>query len=119
MKHDNVVAAGSGFAGLFPMRRLREPGFGVQVLEAAGDVGGIWYLNRHPGARCDVESLGYSFSFDKALQQEWTSSERYSAQPEILSYVRYFADRFDLRATSISTAASPMPSSTRAATAGP
>ena len=93
----DVVAVGAGFAGLFLVHRLRQLGFSVRVLEAADDVGGTWHWNRYPGARCDVESLEYSFSFDEALQQEWRWSERYAAQPEILSYIRHVADRFELR----------------------
>ena len=93
----DVVAVGAGFAGLFLIHRLRQAGIRVRVLEAADDVGGTWYWNRYPGARCDVESFEYSFSFDEALQQEWTWSERYAAQPEILRYLQHVADRFDLR----------------------
>ncbi|MDB5849409.1 MAG: cyclohexanone monooxygenase [Rhodoferax sp.] len=93
----DVVAVGAGFAGLFLIHRLRALGLRVRVLEAGDDVGGTWYWNRYPGARCDVESFEYSFSFDEALQQEWTWSERYAAQPEILRYIQHVADRFDLR----------------------
>ena len=96
-KHHDVLVVGAGFAGLYLIHRLRQQGMSVRVLEAADDVGGTWYWNRYPGARCDVESLEYSFSFDKALQQEWVWSERYAAQPEILRYVQHVADRFDLR----------------------
>ena len=69
----------------------------AQALEAGDDVGGTWYWNRYPGARCDVPSLQYSYSFSKELQQEWTWSEKYATQPEILDYIRHVADRFDLR----------------------
>jgi len=93
----DVVVVGAGFAGLYALYRLRTLGFTVRVIEAGDDVGGTWYWNRYPGARCDVESLDYSFSFDEALQQEWKWTERYSAQPEILAYIRHVADRFDLR----------------------
>ena len=93
----DVVAVGAGFAGLFLIHRLRELGFSVRVLEAADDVGGTWYWNRYPGARCDVESLEYSFSFDEGLQQAWSWSERYASQAEILRYIQHVADRFDLR----------------------
>ena len=79
------------------LHRLRELGFTVRAIEAAGDVGGTWYWNRYPGARCDIESMTYSYSFSDELQQEWTWSERYAAQPEILRYLSHVADRFDLR----------------------
>jgi cyclohexanone monooxygenase len=67
------------------------------VFEAGDGIGGTWYWNRYPGARCDVESLDYSYSFSEALQQEWQWTERYAAQPEILKYINHVADRFDLR----------------------
>jgi len=99
MHHEqyDVVAVGAGFAGMALIHRLRQKGMTVRVFEAADDVGGTWYWNRYPGARCDVESLEYSFSFDESLQQEWKWSERYAAQPEILRYMQHVADRFDLR----------------------
>ncbi|MEP6659354.1 MAG: NAD(P)/FAD-dependent oxidoreductase [Acidimicrobiales bacterium] len=93
----DAVVVGAGFAGLYMLHRLRELGLAVQVYEAADGVGGTWYWNRYPGARCDVESLDYSFSFNKDLEQEWEWSERYATQPEILRYVNHIADRFDLR----------------------
>src|SRR3954447_4789696 len=93
----DVIVVGAGFAGLYQLHRLRGLGFSVRVLEAGDGVGGTWYWNRYPGARCDVESLSYSYSFDEELQQEWEWSERYSTQPEILRYVNHVADRFDLR----------------------
>ncbi|TQF27669.1 cyclohexanone monooxygenase [Bradyrhizobium sp. UNPF46] len=95
--HFDAVVIGAGFAGMFMLQRLRELGLRTRVLEAGSDVGGTWYWNRYPGARCDVESMEYSYSFDGALQQEWEWSERYSAQPEILKYAQYVADRFELR----------------------
>ena len=85
------------FSGMYMLHRLRELGLSAVVIEAAGDVGGTWYWNRYPGARCDVESMEYSYSFDEDLQQEWEWKERYSAQPEILEYANHVADRFDLR----------------------
>jgi cyclohexanone monooxygenase len=94
--HD-VVVVGAGFSGLYLLHRLRGAGFSVKVVEAGGDVGGTWYWNRYPGARCDIESLDYSYSFDEDLQQEWHWPDRYSVQPEILRYARHVADRFDLR----------------------
>ncbi len=93
----DVVIIGAGFAGLYALHRLRSAGFQTQVLEAGADVGGTWYWNRYPGARCDVESMSYSYSFDEALQQEWRWSKRYAEQPEILAYANHVADRFDLR----------------------
>ena len=93
----DVAVVGAGFAGLYLIHRLRQQGMSVRVFEAADDVGGTWYWNRYPGARCDVESVEYSFSFDEALQQEWKWSERYAAQPEIRRYLQHVADRFDLR----------------------
>jgi cyclohexanone monooxygenase len=93
----DVVVVGAGFAGLYMLHRLRGLGFSVRVYEAAGGVGGTWYWNRYPGARCDVESVDYSYSFSPELEQEWTWTERYATQPEILSYLEHVADRFDLR----------------------
>jgi cyclohexanone monooxygenase len=93
----DAVIVGAGFAGLYMLHRLRGLGLTARVFEAGKDVGGTWYWNRYPGARCDVESMQYSYSFDEELQQEWTWSERYAAQPEILRYANHVADRFDLR----------------------
>ncbi|MEM7091495.1 MAG: NAD(P)/FAD-dependent oxidoreductase [Actinomycetota bacterium] len=93
----DVVIIGAGFAGMYMLHRCRGLGLTTRVFEAGDGVGGTWYWNRYPGARCDVESLEYSYQFDEALQQEWSWSERYSAQPEILDYANHVADRFDLR----------------------
>jgi cyclohexanone monooxygenase len=93
----DVVVVGAGFAGMYMLHRLRGLGFSVQVYEQGGDVGGTWYWNRYPGARCDVESMQYSYSFSDELQQEWDWSERYAPQPEILKYANHVADRFKLR----------------------
>ncbi len=93
----DAVVVGAGFSGMYMLQRLREQGFTVQVYEAAADVGGTWYWNRYPGCRCDVESMEYSYSFDKELEQEWDWTERYATQPEILSYAGHVADRYDLR----------------------
>jgi len=93
----DVVIVGAGFAGMYMLYKLRNLGFTAKVIERADGVGGTWYWNRYPGARCDVESLNYSFSFDEDLEQDWTWSERYSPQPEILRYANHVADRFDLR----------------------
>ena len=95
--HD-VVVIGAGFAGLYTLHTLRDRmNLDAVALESAPDVGGTWYWNRYPGARCDIESLHYSYSFDEQLQQDWTWSERYAGQPEILRYLEHVADRFDLR----------------------
>ncbi len=93
----DVIVIGAGFAGLYQLHRLRQAGFSVRVLEAGGGVGGTWYWNRYPGARCDVQSLEYSFGFDEDLEQEWEWSEKYATQGEILRYLDHVADRFDLR----------------------
>jgi cation diffusion facilitator CzcD-associated flavoprotein CzcO len=93
----DAVIVGAGFAGLYMLHRLRSLGFRALVLEAGGGVGGTWYWNRYPGARCDVESMEYSYQFSDDLQQEWIWTERYAAQPEILRYAEHVTDRFDLR----------------------
>ena len=93
----DVVIVGAGFAGMYTLRRMRQAGFQAQVFEAGDNVGGTLYWNRYPGARCDVESMEYSYSFDAALQQNWQWSERYATQPEILSYANHVAELFDLR----------------------
>ncbi|MEC8676539.1 MAG: NAD(P)/FAD-dependent oxidoreductase, partial [Pseudomonadota bacterium] len=93
----DVVVVGAGFAGMYLLVRLRAAGMTAVAVEAGDGVGGTWYWNRYPGARCDVESLQYSYQFDDDLQQEWSWSERFSAQPEILEYANHVADRHDLR----------------------
>jgi len=93
----DVVVIGAGFAGLYMLHQLRSRGFSVRVYEAGSDIGGTWFWNRYPGARCDVESLEYSYQFSDELQQEWEWSEKYATQGEILTYVNHVADRFDLR----------------------
>ena len=97
MKQFDAVVVGAGFAGMYMLHKLRELGFSATVIEAADGVGGTWFWNRYPGARCDVKSIDYSFSFDEDLQQEWQWSEKYATQPEILRYANHVADRFDLR----------------------
>ena len=93
----DVVVVGAGFAGLYQLHKLRQLGFSVRVIEAAGDVGGTWYWNRYPGARCDIPTTDYSYSFDPALESAWTWSEKYATQPEILRYAQFVAERYDLR----------------------
>ena len=93
----DAVIVGAGFAGLYMLHRLRQQNLSVRVIEAGSDVGGTWYWNRYPGARCDVESMQYSYSWDADLQQDWRWSERYAGQAEILRYIGHVADRFDLR----------------------
>jgi cation diffusion facilitator CzcD-associated flavoprotein CzcO len=95
--HFDALVIGAGFSGLYMLHRLRGLGLTARVYEAADDVGGTWYWNRYPGARCDVESVYYSYSFSPELEQEWEWSRRYPAQPEVLSYLDHVADRFDLR----------------------
>jgi cyclohexanone monooxygenase len=93
----DVAVVGAGFAGMYMLHRLRGLGLSARVYEQGDGVGGTWYWNRYPGARCDVESMQYSYSFSDELQQEWDWSERYAPQPEILKYANHVADRFDLR----------------------
>lgn len=93
----DAVIVGAGFAGLYMLKRLREQGLNAIVLERGDGVGGTWYWNRYPGAKCDVESPYYSYSFDPELDQEWNWSTRYPAQGEIMEYLNHVADRYDLR----------------------
>jgi cyclohexanone monooxygenase len=93
----DVIVVGAGFAGMYMLHRLRGLGMSARVFEAGSGVGGTWYWNRYPGARCDVESMQYSYSFSPELQQEWQWSELFASQPEILRYANHVADRFDLR----------------------
>ena len=93
----DAIIVGAGFAGMYMLYRLRNLGLTAQVLEAGDGVGGTWYWNRYPGARCDTESMFYSYQFSNDLQQEWEWTERYPRQPEILKYANHVADRFDLR----------------------
>jgi cyclohexanone monooxygenase len=93
----DAVIVGAGFAGLYMLHRARQLGLTARVFEAGGGIGGTWFWNRYPGARCDIESLEYSYQFSEELQQEWEWTERYASQPEILRYLEHVADRFDLR----------------------
>src|SRR3954453_19323710 len=93
----DVAVVGAGFAGLYLLHRLRKAGFRTLVLEEAGDVGGTWYWNRYPGARCDIQTIDYSYTFDPELESAWKWSEKYATQPEILRYLGFVADRYELR----------------------
>ena len=94
----DAVVIGAGFGGLYAIQKLRDQlGMSVRAFEAGDGVGGTWFWNRYPGARCDVDSYGYSFSFDSALEQDWEWTQRYPPQPEIEAYLNHVADRFDLR----------------------
>jgi cation diffusion facilitator CzcD-associated flavoprotein CzcO len=93
----DVLVVGAGFGGLYALHRLREIGLKVLAVEASESVGGTWWSNRYPGARVDIQSLEYSYSFSDSLQQDWHWTERYAAQPELLRYANHVADRFDLR----------------------
>ena len=95
-KHVDIVIVGAGFAGLYMLHSARKSGLSAIVLEAGAGAGGTWYWNRYPGARCDVPSMEYSYQFDDGLQQEWQWTERYAAQPEILSYINHVVERFKL-----------------------
>lgn len=92
----DALVVGAGFAGLYQQIKLREGSFTSKIVEAGSGVGGTWFWNRYPGARCDIPSMEYSYSFDPALEQEWNWTERYAAQPEILRYIEHVADRYDL-----------------------
>jgi len=93
----DAVIVGAGLAGLYMLHRMRTAGFTARVYEAGSGIGGTWYWNRYPGARCDIESMEYSYQFSAELQQEWEWTERYATQPEILRYIEHVADRFSLR----------------------
>jgi cyclohexanone monooxygenase len=93
----DAVIVGAGFAGLYQLLRLRRMGMSAVVIEAGDDVGGTWYWNRYPGARCDIESLEYQYGFEDDLAREWKWSERYATQPEILRYIQHVTDKFELR----------------------
>lgn len=97
MAQYDAVIVGAGFAGLYMLHKLRSLGFRCRVIEAGSGVGGTWFWNRYPGARCDVESFSYSYSFSEEIEQDWTWSNRYALQPEILAYANFVADRLDLR----------------------
>ncbi|CAF0813952.1 unnamed protein product [Adineta steineri] len=93
----DALVVGAGFAGLAMLHALRERGYSAKIFEAGHEIGGTWHWNRYPGARCDVESMQYSYSFSDELQQQWHWSERFAKQPEILRYLNHVVDKFDLR----------------------
>src|SRR3954471_17646145 len=93
----DVLVVGGGFSGLYALHRLREMGRRVHLIDDASDGGGVWHWNRYPGARCDIESVDYCYSFSDEIVNEWTWTERYPAQPEILRYLNFVADTLDLR----------------------
>src|SRR6201989_2321858 len=93
----DVAVVGAGFSGLYLLHRLHKAGLTAVALEEAGDVGATWYWNRYPGARCDIQTIDYSYTFDPELENAWTWSEKYATQPEILRYLGFVADRYDLR----------------------
>ena len=93
----DVVVVGAGFAGIYALHKFRSLGLTTRVFEAAPEVGGTWYFNRYPGARCDVESVDYCYSFSDELQQQWSWSEKYATQAEILRYLNWVVDTLDLR----------------------
>jgi len=93
----DAVVIGAGFGGLYMLHRLRQMGMSVQLLERGSDLGGTWFWNRYPGARCDIQSIEYSYQFSPELQQQWRWSEKYATQPEILRYLNHVAERFELR----------------------
>jgi phytoene dehydrogenase-like protein len=114
----DVVVVGAGFAGMYMLYRLRGLGLTARVYEQGDGVGGTWYWNRYPGARCDVESMQYSYSFCDELQQEWDWSERYAPQPEILKYATTSPTVSTCGAISSSARASSAPSTTKRSIAG-
>src|SRR6516225_6663052 len=93
----DALVIGAGFSGLYALHRLRQLGLRIRVLERAENVGGTWLFNRYPGARCDIESIEYSYSFSDEIQREWVWTETMPAQPEIEAYLNFVADRLDLR----------------------
>lgn len=97
MNNPEVLVVGAGFSGIYLMHKLKESNIDALCVEAAPDLGGTWFLNRYPGCRCDIESMEYSFTFSEELRNGWDWSEKYSAQPEILSYVNWVADKLDVR----------------------
>jgi cyclohexanone monooxygenase len=93
----DAVVVGAGFAGIQAVHELRALGLTVQLVEAGSDVGGVWNWNRYPGARTDIQSYEYCYSFSRELWEEWEWTERYPSQPEVLAYLRFAAERLDVR----------------------
>ncbi|GLB60508.1 flavin-containing monooxygenase [Cytobacillus sp. NCCP-133] len=93
----DAIVVGAGFSGLYMLYQLREAGFSTRVFEVGDNVGRTWYWNRYPGARCDVESIYYNYTFSEELLKEWSWSAKYAEQPEILRYINFVADKFNLR----------------------
>ena len=96
-KYLDTLIVGAGFAGMYILHKQMSEGFNVEIYEQADDVGGTWYWNKYPGARCDIESMDYSYSFSEDLQQEWNWKEKYGTQPELLKYARFVCEKFNLR----------------------
>ena len=96
-KYLDTLIVGAGFAGMYSLHKQISDGFKVEIYEQADDVGGTWYWNKYPGARCDIESMDYSYSFSEDLQQEWNWKEKYGTQPELLEYAKFVCKKFDLR----------------------
>ena len=97
IEETDAVIVGAGFAGLYMTKRLIDDGLSVITCETGNEIGGTWFWNRYPGARCDIESVEYSYQFSDDIQQKWNWSERYASQPEILEYINFVADKFFLR----------------------
>ena len=96
-KYLDTLIVGAGFAGMYILHKQMSEGFKVEIFEQADDVGGTWYWNKYPGARCDIESMDYSYSFSEDLQQEWNWKEKYGTQPELLEYAKFVCKKFGLR----------------------
>lgn len=97
VRHFDVIVVGAGFAGMYAVHKIRSSGLSVLAFDEAGDVGGVWYWNRYPGAVCDIDSRDYSYAFSEELQKEWVWTTRNATQTEILAYAKFVADKFDLR----------------------
>jgi len=96
-KKFDAVIIGAGFSGIYMLYKLKKLGLSACIIESGSDVGGTWYWNRYPGARCDTWSMEYSYQFSETLQQEWEWSEKYASQPEILKYAQHVVNRFNLK----------------------
>jgi cyclohexanone monooxygenase len=93
----DTLIIGAGFAGMYALYKQITDGFTSEIYEQGDGVGGTWYWNRYPGARCDIESMDYSYSFSEELQQEWNWKQKYGTQPELLNYANYVCKKFDLK----------------------